>query len=231
MFFLSLKNAVLDGEIACLDRNGCSQFNHLLLRRKEPTFCVFDLVTLNGRDLRDLPLIERKRRLRSIVPECPQLLFVDYVEERGEEMFELICKRDLEGIVAKRRLSHYTVENGNPAWIKIRNRGYSQMIGRDELFERQHEARGAPEFGWNACAKAAGSAAIKSMGRRTLNPLHKRKAALFRMRPRLALHRKPLSDRLGSPSVLNCSDSRLFQYRKRYLTIHLGFSSSCRSQK
>jgi hypothetical protein len=51
------------------------------------------------------------------------------------------------------------VENGNPAWIKIRNRNYSQMIGRDDLFERRYEARGAPEIGWNVCAKAAGSAA------------------------------------------------------------------------
>jgi bifunctional non-homologous end joining protein LigD len=80
MFFLSVKNAVLDGEIACLDRNGCSQFNHPLFRRGEPTFCAFDLLALNGRDLCDLPLIERKRRLRDILPDCPQLLYVDHVE-------------------------------------------------------------------------------------------------------------------------------------------------------
>jgi ATP-dependent DNA ligase len=100
-------------------------------------------------------LIDRKRRLRDILPECPQLLFVDYVQERGDRLFELVCARDIEGIVAKHRLSRYTVENGNPAWIKIRNRGYSQMIGRDELFERRYEAKGAPEIGWNACARAA----------------------------------------------------------------------------
>ena len=72
-FFLSVKNAVIDGEIACLDENGCSHFNHLLFRRGEPTFCAFDLLSLNGRDLRDRPLIERKCWLRDILPECPQL--------------------------------------------------------------------------------------------------------------------------------------------------------------
>jgi bifunctional non-homologous end joining protein LigD len=159
VFFLSVKSAVIDGEIACLDENGCSQFNHLLFRKGEPTFCAFDLLSLNGRDLRDLPLIERKRRLRDTLPECPQLLFVDHIQERGSELFDLACKRDLEGIVAKQRQSRYTVENGNPAWIKIRNRNYSQMIGRDDLFERRYEAKGAPEIGWNVCAKAAGSAA------------------------------------------------------------------------
>jgi bifunctional non-homologous end joining protein LigD len=158
-FFLSVKNAVIDGEIACLGENGCSEFNHLLFRRGEPTFCAFDLLALNGRDLREEPLIERKRRLRDLLPECRQLLFVDYVQEHGDKLFELVCARDLEGIVAKHRLSRYTVENGNPAWIKIRNRSYSQMIGRDELFERRYDAKGAPEIGWNACAKAASNAA------------------------------------------------------------------------
>jgi len=92
-------------------------------------------------------------------PRVPATPFVDHVQECGEELFDLVCARDLEGSVAKHRLSRYTVENGNPPWIKIRNRGYSQMIGRDELFERRYEAKGAPEIGWNACAKAAGSAA------------------------------------------------------------------------
>jgi len=158
-FFLSVKSAVLDGEIVCLDEDGCSQYNHLLFLRGEPTFCAFDLLSLKGRDLRDQPLMERKRRLRDTLPECPQLLFVDHIQERGEEVFELICRRDLEGMVAKHRLSRYTVDDGNPAWVKIKNRRYSQMIGRHELFERQHEARGAPEFGWNACARAAATEA------------------------------------------------------------------------
>ena len=88
-----------------------------------------------------------------------KLLLLSRVEQRGEEQFELICQRDLEEMVAKHRFSRYAVDDGNPAWVNIKNRRYSQIIGRNELFERQHEARGAPEFGWNVCAKAASSAA------------------------------------------------------------------------
>lgn len=154
--FLKAKHAVLDGEIACLDEDGCSRFNELLFRRGTPRFCAFDLLHLNGKDLRGLSLIERKRALRKVVPvHSTYLLFADHVEAHGEWLFDRACERDLEGIVAKHRLSRYMVEDGNPAWVKIRNRRYSQMVGRDELFERRYEAAGAPEIGWDACARAA----------------------------------------------------------------------------
>jgi hypothetical protein len=52
----------------------------------------------------------------------------------------------------KHQASRYSVAEGNARWIKIkiRNRGYSQVIGRDELFEHRYEAKGAPEIGGNA---------------------------------------------------------------------------------
>ena len=53
-FFLNAKSAVLDGEIVCLDENGRSQFNELLFRRSTPQFCAFDLLSLTGKDLRDV---------------------------------------------------------------------------------------------------------------------------------------------------------------------------------
>jgi bifunctional non-homologous end joining protein LigD len=63
---------------------------------------IFDLLWLDGNDLRERPLIERKRLLRSIVPEqsgC--LLYADHIEQHGVELFRLACDRDLEGVVAK----------------------------------------------------------------------------------------------------------------------------------
>src|SRR5687767_11644882 len=60
---LRVRNAILDGEIVCLDHHGRSMFKELLYRRGEPAFYAFDFVWLNGRDLRVFPLIERKRRL------------------------------------------------------------------------------------------------------------------------------------------------------------------------
>src|SRR5579862_9176450 len=90
-FFLKVRSAVLDGEIACLDENGHSQFNELLFRRGTPQFCAFDLLWLNGRDLRDSPLIERKRSLRRLIPAgCDALLYVDHIEGEGERLFELV---------------------------------------------------------------------------------------------------------------------------------------------
>ena len=55
--------AVLDGEIVCLDCGGCPQFDSLFYRRGEPNFYAFDVPYLDGRDLRGAPLVERKRIL------------------------------------------------------------------------------------------------------------------------------------------------------------------------
>lgn len=77
------------------------------------------------------------------------------MEGQGERLFQLVCERDLEGVVAKYRLSRYVVEDGNQAWIKIKNRKYSQVIGRDRIFEKRYEQAGAPEIGWDVCDRAA----------------------------------------------------------------------------
>ena len=78
---LKVRSAVLDGEIVCLDADRKPQFRDLLFRRGEPRFVAFDLLRCDGEDLRCLPLIERKRRLRSIVRNSgDRLLYCDHVE-------------------------------------------------------------------------------------------------------------------------------------------------------
>jgi len=77
------REAVLDGEIVVLDSEGRPRFYDLLRRRGEPVFYVFDVLGLDGKDLRFRPLIERKRILRSILPPQPSvLLYADHVEAR-----------------------------------------------------------------------------------------------------------------------------------------------------
>jgi len=128
--------AVLDGEIVILDSDGRPQFYELLKRRGrgEPVFYAFDLLCLDGEDLRARPLIEQKRLLRSIVPDQPSvLLYADHIERTGIEFFRLTCEQDLEGIVAKLRHGRY-----GEKWFKIRNPAYSQREGRRELFERNY---------------------------------------------------------------------------------------------
>jgi bifunctional non-homologous end joining protein LigD len=101
------------------------------MRSKAPhVFAAFDLLWLNGEDLLELPLIERKKRLRKIVRKnAKRVLYVDHVVEHGKAVFAEVCKSDLEGIVAKPIISPYRNIAGRSPWIKIRNTKYSQRKG------------------------------------------------------------------------------------------------------
>src|SRR5512133_1855747 len=132
-----LPDGVYDGEIVVLDANGRSQFNALLFRRSTPVFGVFDLLWIEGEDLRALPLIERKRRLRGIVPRrSGSVLYVSHVATHGVALFNEVCEQELEGIVAKFAQGSYISDgSGSTSWIKVKNLAYSQAIGRRELFD------------------------------------------------------------------------------------------------
>lgn len=148
---LSATTAVLDGELVCLDDSGKPQFHDLFFRRGEPRFVAFDLLFCDGHDLRYAPLTERKHKLRSIVTkQSERLWYCDHLEHDGEGLFRLVCQSDLEGIVAKRKFDPYLPDT---SWYKIRNRDYSQWVGREELFER--DRKGDPDIMvWDECALA-----------------------------------------------------------------------------
>jgi bifunctional non-homologous end joining protein LigD len=94
------RDAVLDGEIVHPGPDGVPLFYDLMRRRASQHLYVFDLLWLDGRDLRGLHLIERKAALRALVPAQPApLLYVDHVA--GAALFQVICERDMEGILAK----------------------------------------------------------------------------------------------------------------------------------
>jgi bifunctional non-homologous end joining protein LigD len=75
------------------------RFYDLMRRRSPHYFYAFDLVWLDGRDLRMLPLLKRKAMLRKLVR--PPVLYVDHVAGRGVDLFRAVCEQDLEGIVSK----------------------------------------------------------------------------------------------------------------------------------
>jgi len=101
-------DAVSDGEIVCLDGRGRSNFKRLLFRHEWPYIHAFDFLAADGKDLREWPLIERKRRLRRLIPSVPtRLLYVDHVEAPGRGFFKLACAHDLEGIVGKLASGRY----------------------------------------------------------------------------------------------------------------------------
>jgi bifunctional non-homologous end joining protein LigD len=132
---LRAQHAMLDGEICCLKPDGTSNFRDLLFRREWLFFIAFDLFALEREDLRALPLLERKRRLRRIMPRVEsRLQFMDHIEERGIDLFRVACDRDLEGIVGKWKGGSYSTDGRSTSWVKIKNPVYSQMEGRHELF-------------------------------------------------------------------------------------------------
>jgi bifunctional non-homologous end joining protein LigD len=132
----------------CLDRYGRSQFYELMFRRGEPFFYAFDLLWLNGADLRGLSLLERQRRLRKLCLQrqgtANRLLYLDHLERNGSGLFAKACELDLEGIVAKWKDGRYIGEDRRSSWVKIKNPNYSQIEGREELFD-ELQARAIPK--------------------------------------------------------------------------------------
>jgi bifunctional non-homologous end joining protein LigD len=127
------RNVVLDGEVVVVDEGGRTHFQRmqkrLMLRRREEvaraaagrlraTYFAFDLLGLEGYDLRALPLRERKDLLRRILPRGGALLYVDHVPGRGMALYEEVRKLDLEGLVAKRSGAPYAAGRSSD-WVKI----------------------------------------------------------------------------------------------------------------
>jgi bifunctional non-homologous end joining protein LigD len=131
---LAVKDAILDGEVIVADETGRPQFYDLLRGRLTPAYVAFDLLWIDGVDLRPKPLSERRAVLRGLLPEgSPTIAEALSAEGRGCELFELMRAHDLEGIVAKRLSDPY---DPRTRWLKIKNPDYSQAEGRGELFNQ-----------------------------------------------------------------------------------------------
>ena len=132
---LPVKEAILDGEVVALDSDGRQNFRDLLTGRGNLHYAAFDALWINGKDLRELPLTRRKQALNRLIPATTTVLSqVFSIEERGRDMFAAAERIDLEGIVAKRKADPYAAET---VWYKIKNRAYTQMEGRWELFQKR----------------------------------------------------------------------------------------------
>jgi bifunctional non-homologous end joining protein LigD len=116
--------AVLDGEIVVVDPQGRSRFQLLQNYQKTGTgqlrYYVFDLLYLDGRDLRSLPLRQRKELLTQILGSSPNILLSEHVEEQGVAFFEAATAQGLEGIIAKDGNSPYREGQRSDNWLKIK---------------------------------------------------------------------------------------------------------------
>jgi bifunctional non-homologous end joining protein LigD len=129
--------AVLDGELAVPDHTGRTVFSAIMKRRHQARYFAFDLLWLNGEDLRALPLLARKEKLKGILPSrSVHVLYVDHSKGAGSKLYQVACQLDLEGIVAKRADSPYRDNAQEPHWIKIKNPAYSQKEALGDLFKK-----------------------------------------------------------------------------------------------
>src|SRR5207237_375936 len=90
--------------------------NELKGRSSKIVLVAFDLLYLNGHDLRRLPLVERKTQLKTLVADT-DVQFSDSFEIEGQDMYQHACKVGLEGVVSKVRDGAYVSGRGN-TWVK-----------------------------------------------------------------------------------------------------------------
>lgn len=121
---------VVDGEVVALDRRGITSFSRLQRRGKERVaiyLYVFDLLRLEGVDLRDLPLRERKRQLREALRFEDPIRFTPHRNEVGEQLYEEACRKGLEGVIAKRADSPYRATRSRD-WLKLKCHAEQELV-------------------------------------------------------------------------------------------------------
>lgn len=117
---------VIDGEICVLDVQGISDFNalHSGKHNDEAQLYAFDVIELDGADLRDEPLTHRKRKLADLLRRRPEGIFVAPFEAGaiGPGLFDAACRMGLEGLVSKHRERRYRPRTCD--WVKVKNRAH-----------------------------------------------------------------------------------------------------------
>jgi DNA ligase D-like protein (predicted ligase) len=142
----------IDGEVVAFD--GAQTSFSLLAQRKQrfvPVFLyVFDLLWIDGYDIRRLPLRSRKRMLRASIAFEDPIRLTPYRNEAGEELYEKACRRGWEGVIAKRAASTYS-ERRSRDWLKFKcDQGQELVIGGYTDPQGSRSAFGALLLGYYA---------------------------------------------------------------------------------
>ena len=132
---LQAETAVIDGEMVVLDERGVSSFARLKAALGDRVadrlvFYAFDLLRLNGQDLRPLPLMERKRQLELLLAPLPPdhlIRFSKHLIGNGPEIHRSACRLGVEGIIAKRVMAPY--RSGRQGdWLKIKCHARQEFV-------------------------------------------------------------------------------------------------------
>ncbi|OBQ69821.1 ATP-dependent DNA ligase [Mesorhizobium loti] len=156
-------NAIVDGEIVVLNEAGLSDFGELrkaiTRRRHDLYFVAFDLLHLNGHDLREMALEERREILASMIEPGGRIQFSEPLPGEAKAIFHLLEHAGLEGMVSKRKDSKYR-SGPSTSWLKAK----CYSVDEYELIGVEREA-GKPAFALMADRKTGryvGSAFINS---------------------------------------------------------------------
>jgi DNA ligase-1 len=158
---------VVDGEVCCKDpETGQASYDLIMERfqlnkknkiqafvnQRPVTYVIWDILFHKGRDLRELPLIRRRSILESVLLPNDYFSLVPQVEESGEDLYQAIVDKSMDGIVAKRKSSTYVPRRSHD-WLKIINYQYAEVY----LTGYRKD-----EFGWLASVKEHGK--LRSAG-------------------------------------------------------------------
>jgi bifunctional non-homologous end joining protein LigD len=130
---LPADRVILDGEIAALDDKGRSSFQLLQLFKRSGdaplVYYVFDLLSLEGKDLRDQPLSARRKALANVLKDSPDnIRLSDELRGSKEDLIRVAQEFGLEGLVAKRKASVYESGRRSGAWVKFKNTKAQEFV-------------------------------------------------------------------------------------------------------
>jgi bifunctional non-homologous end joining protein LigD len=121
---IKASSLLIDGEVVIISDDGMPDFHALRSKRRghEAMLFAFDLLEHDGADLRDLPLIERKRRLKRLLGRAKRrsIQFTEHLTGDGPTIFKHVCRLGLEGIVSKRTDAPYR-SGPSKTWLKTKN--------------------------------------------------------------------------------------------------------------
>jgi bifunctional non-homologous end joining protein LigD len=131
---------VIDGEAVILGLDGIADFDalHSGKQNDQVQLCAFDVLAIDGEDVRGLPLSMRKANLDRLLRGRPDGIFINPFEigAVGPDLFRAACNMGLEGLVSKRSDRPYR-GGRSPHWVKVKNRTHHAMVRVKETFERR----------------------------------------------------------------------------------------------
>jgi bifunctional non-homologous end joining protein LigD len=141
------EDVILDGEIVVIDSNNRPSFQKLQQYGEYPNlpiiYYVFDCLFYKGKDVTQLPLLERKKIVKKVLPRATSVIrYSDHVSATGKDFFEKVVEMDIEGMMAKRADSLYYPGKRTSDWLKVKHQntqeaiiaGYTQPRGSRQYF-------------------------------------------------------------------------------------------------